>query len=57
MKPYLLFAGEDYYPSGGMEDFRGTFNTIAEAVEWGQQYGWWQVVIHESMTTIVKGRK
>ncbi len=28
---YLLFAGEDYYPSGGMQDYWGTFETIEEA--------------------------
>lgn len=31
MKPYLLFAGETYYPKGGMNDFQGDFDTILEA--------------------------
>jgi len=30
---YLLFAGEDYYPSGGMQDYWGTFDTIDKAKE------------------------
>lgn len=29
---YMLFAGDDYYPCGGMEDFRGRFETMAELV-------------------------
>jgi len=28
---YYLFSYDDYYPGGGMEDFRGNFATIAEA--------------------------
>ena len=29
--PYLLFAGNAYYPSGGAEDLIGKFNSINEA--------------------------
>lgn len=29
---YMLFAGENYYPCGGMDDFRGRFATMAELV-------------------------
>ncbi len=25
---YMLFAGDNYYPCGGMEDFRGLYNTM-----------------------------
>lgn len=28
---YLLFAGNEYYPSGGAKDFRGTFDTSEAA--------------------------
>ena len=30
---YLVFACYNYYPSGGMEDKRGSFKTIEEARE------------------------
>ena len=30
MKRYMLFSGYNYYPSGGMNDFCGSFNTIEE---------------------------
>lgn len=31
---YLLFEGEDYYPSGGWHDFKGHFETIEQAKTW-----------------------
>ncbi len=30
MKRYLLFAGDKYYPMGGMNDFVKDFDTITE---------------------------
>ena len=32
MKPYLLFAGEQYYPRGGWHDYHGSFATYSKAV-------------------------
>ena len=29
---YMLFAGENYYPSGGMSDYRGHFDTMQAVV-------------------------
>ena len=34
MKKYLLFAGHNYYPKGGIDDFHGSFKSIMEAKEW-----------------------
>ena len=31
MKRYLLFMGMHYYPCGGWEDFKDSFDTIEEA--------------------------
>ena len=31
MKRYWLFAGHNYYPSGGMEDFVGDFDSQKDA--------------------------
>ena len=33
-KGYLLFIGDHYYPSGGVEDFRVKVNSIDEALEY-----------------------
>ena len=30
---YLLFAGEGYYPNGGVEDYRGSCDSIDEVKE------------------------
>jgi len=32
MNNYVVFSGEDYYPSGGREDFKGSFDTLEEAI-------------------------
>lgn len=34
MKRYLLFAGDNYYPAGGMSDFKKDFDTISDAKEY-----------------------
>lgn len=34
MKNYLVFIGEDYYPNGGMEDFKEDFNTLDDAKQY-----------------------
>lgn len=31
LKRYLLFVGDKYYPSGGMKDFKGDFDSLNEA--------------------------
>ena len=33
MKQYLAFYGDCYYPSGGMDDFVGDYDTKEEAIE------------------------
>lgn len=32
MKRYLLFMYDQYYPSGGWGDFKGSFDTLEEAL-------------------------
>lgn len=47
---YLLFIGYDYYPSGGWDDFKGSFKTIGEAkvaaseLSKDDYYDWYQIV-------------
>lgn len=33
MKRYLLFVFQFYYPNGGWDDFKGSFDTVEEAVK------------------------
>lgn len=54
MKRFLVFVGDDYYPQGGWRDFRGDYDSQAQAMDAigqlaalrmrGQWWGWWQVV-------------
>lgn len=46
MKRYALFSGDAYYPAGGWDDFRGSFDTLDEAVAAAQKRGddWSHVV-------------
>ena len=53
-KRFMLFAGSAYYPSGGWEDFRGYFNSIAMAKEWVVNYdfdmhAWAQIVLDDTI--------
>lgn len=34
MRRYMLFAGENFYPLGGWEDFKGFFDTPENALEY-----------------------
>lgn len=38
MKPYLLFAGETYYPSGGMDDLHSEHETFEAACAAADSY-------------------
>jgi len=55
MLRYLLFAGEQYYPGGGWEDYKGTFATLEEAQEAESKesaacgYGWSHIVDTNTM--------
>ena len=58
MKRFLLFAGEEYYPSGGWYDFRGAFDTVEEAKLAvfklrGCENGYWsQIIDTETMKEV-----
>lgn len=52
MKRYMVFGGPDYYPSGGITDFLGTFDCLESArlaTRGRDFYGhlgaidWWQI--------------
>ena len=44
-KRYWLFGGDNYYPSGGLYDFKKTFSTDQEAKDFAllQGYEWFQI--------------
>ena len=44
---FAVFAGEQYYPGGGWDDWEGSFETRSEADQYaaGLKYrDWWQIV-------------
>jgi hypothetical protein len=41
---YWLFSGDEYYPGGGMKDFKGDFSSIAAAKEAFKEGDWAQVI-------------
>lgn len=46
MNQFVLFAGDNYYPGGGWQDFVDSYDTVEEAVaagkpdedDWGKWY-------------------
>lgn len=55
MKRYLVFAGDQYYPAGGWEDFMGAFVTLEEAQDYYEKLtgtDWKQLVDLETQTVL-----
>ena len=53
---YLLFGGAIYYPSGGVEDLLGQFESIDDAkkyAEAGDQYGVWAQIVEKQTLKLV----
>ena len=47
MKPFYVFCGYNYYPSGGWADFAGSFETLEGANRWLVNYtsrDWYHIV-------------
>lgn len=52
-KRYLLFAGEYYYPSGGFNDYVGSFESISDALSnVMSHHDWYHIVDLESLKII-----
>ena len=56
---YIIFAGSNYYPNGGIEDFIGKSETIELAQlfieERKYEYDWCQIVDEKLMKSILNG--
>lgn len=46
---YYVFAGYNYYPCGGWNDFQGKYDSIADAKAFllDTKYDWWHIVLDE----------
>ena len=47
---YLVFAGDDYYPSGGAGDFRASYETLEQAIMGGPRGDWTHVATWDDET-------
>lgn len=65
MPRYFLFGGDQYYPAGGWDDFKGSFETAEDA--WRAAsigWDWWHIVdttsgeiVEDSQARRGRGRK
>lgn len=58
---FLLFAGQAYYPSGGWDDFAGSFLTLDEARSAARkmkrtsyQGDWWWHIVDLATSSVVE---
>ena len=54
MKKYLVFAGCDYYPSGGWGDFIGSYDVLQDALIKVIQFknDWYHIVDRDTMNIV-----
>ncbi len=52
MKRFLLFAGDDYYPSGGWGDFVGSYDSVEEAIP--DAYSEWAHIVDTATGDVVR---
>ena len=47
---YIIFAGDDFYPKGGLFDYKHQTTSIEEALTWlaKNSFDWWQIVNGET---------
>jgi hypothetical protein len=55
MKKYIVFGFFGYYPSGGMDDLRGDFDSLAEVREFMAlgEYDYYHVVDRDTWERVV----
>lgn len=54
MKRFLIFSGLTYYPCGGFQDFKGSFDTYVEALEFCVSHpDDWHQIVDSTTSTLV----
>lgn len=51
MNNFMVFAFDHYYPRGGMKDFKGYFNKLEEAENFGKTLSYDYIQIYNKDTT------
>ena len=59
MKRFLVFAGDESYPSGGWKDFKGSFDTDVEYLQHlvGMRFDWCHVIEATTGATVFESKK
>lgn len=63
MKQYLLFAGKNFDPHGGFEDYQGSYDSVDEIEllfdikSITEGWDWYHVVEHATMELVASGTK
>jgi len=59
LSKFLVFCGDNYYPSGGWEEFKGSFGTLEDAINFllDLNYNWYHIVNLESESIVKSGKK
>ncbi len=54
---YLVFFGDNYYPTGGWRDYAGKFSSIDKALTFILQHSpeWWQIVDLATLKIVKEG--
>lgn len=57
---YIVFAGQNYYPGGGMNDYKAVFESLEDALEAtanASSIDWWQIaeVVENDLVLIRSG--
>ena len=54
MKTYFLFGGDTYYPSGGMKDLQGKFDSVEECETFveNMNFDWYQIVESDTLSIV-----
>ena len=54
-RPFLLFAGSNFYPSGGWQDFQGKLATLEDVLQAVKAYDWYDIVELPELELILSG--
>lgn len=60
MKKYLIFAGHNFYPNGGVSDFKTDASSVEEARDYlansDERFNWYQIVDKDTMKIVESNR-
>ena len=55
MNKYIVFGGDYYYPIGGMNDKKESFDCIKLAIDFTKSFQWWHIVDRDTWLIVKQG--